>query len=304
MKQIINSPLFNVSLFAIFWAFQLFFTKLGFIAGANPVTFTIQSSVLNIAFFSLLLLPIRKRVFAGFTKKVFIVLVVAGIIHFSFGSILSNFGVALTTAINAGFMVRFALITTTFLAWIVLKEPLTKSKLLAVGVMLLGVYLVSTKGQMIGLHVGDLFIIGACFSWSLGNVLIKKVQKHNNINPLTISWMRSVFGLPPLIIFVYAAAIVPSQLQKTFAVDVFNLKFIDYVLVSASFGALNTIFLYRTLAVASASYMTLMSNMTSVVVAVLAVLFLKEIMTTPDVIGAGLIILAGAMTYYLKIDKH
>lgn len=64
-----------------------------------------------------------------------------------------------------------------------------------------------------------------------------------------------------------------------------------------------SIFLNRTLKVATASYMTMMSMMTSVFVALLAVLVLKEQITFAQIFGGILTIIAGIITHYSEIDK-
>jgi uncharacterized membrane protein len=58
------------------------------------------------------------------------------------------------------------------------------------------------------------------------------------------------------------------------------------------------IFLYRTLKVATASYMTLMSMLTPVIVTLLAIVFLDESLIWVQVIGAALILLSGIMIYF------
>jgi drug/metabolite transporter (DMT)-like permease len=58
------------------------------------------------------------------------------------------------------------------------------------------------------------------------------------------------------------------------------------------------IFVYRTLKVSTASYLTLMSMLTPVIVSVLAILFLGESLVWIQLIGAGLILVSGIVIYF------
>ena len=60
----------------------------------------------------------------------------------------------------------------------------------------------------------------------------------------------------------------------------------------------------RTLKIASASYMTMMSSLTPVLVAILAIVFLKETLVPIQWIGVFLISISGISTQLLKIEKH
>jgi drug/metabolite transporter (DMT)-like permease len=61
------------------------------------------------------------------------------------------------------------------------------------------------------------------------------------------------------------------------------------------------IFLYRTLKISTASYLTMMSMITPVIVSVLAVIFLDESLIWIQLIGAALIILSGILVYFSDI---
>jgi drug/metabolite transporter (DMT)-like permease len=74
-----------------------------------------------------------------------------------------------------------------------------------------------------------------------------------------------------------------------------------FALGSGFFLAMAWLYLNRTLKVATASYMTLMSMITPVIVSLLAVLFLGETLVWVQVIGAGMILLAGVLIYFSDI---
>jgi len=303
LKQISNSPFVNVFLFSFFWALQIFIAKLGFINGAKPVTMVFQAGIVALFSLAIYVLPKNIKKLKGLTKDIFWGLILANAIHFGLGGYFSNFGNALTSAINAGFLVKFALVTTTILAWIFLKEKMTWVKAISVLAMLFGNYLISTKGQSLVPQAGDILIILACLCWSVGNILIKKTLKNNDVNADIISFLRPVAGLPVFLFFLALAPMYPSAVQKVFMVNPFDTKYLIYAIGSGVFTALLWIYLNRTLKIASASYMTMMSMMTSVFVAILALTFLGETMTTAQLGGAVLTILAGVVTHYAGIAK-
>ena len=104
-------------------------------------------------------------------------LLLANAIHFGLGIFFCNAGTALTSAINAGFLVKIGLVTTTLLALIILHEKMTLSKMMAILAMLMGSFFMSTKGNLIVPQFGDVLIILACLCWSTANVLSKKNPK-------------------------------------------------------------------------------------------------------------------------------
>lgn len=293
----------NVFLFSLFWALQILVSKMGFSAGAKAIPFTLQSAVVALIFLSVVVLPKNYKEIVSLPKKVLLGLLLANAIHFGLGGFFSNSGVALTSAVNAGFLVKFALVTTIILAWIFLKEKMTWIKALAVLIMVFGSYLISTKGQPIVPQIGDLLIVLACFSWSTANILVRKAIKDTAVSGDVVSFLRPIAGIPVLLLFVLFSPLYPAPIQSVFAANYFDFTYYPYVIGSGIFTALLWIFLNRTLKVATASYMTMMSMMTSVFVAILAVLILKEQIALAQILGGILTILAGIITHYSGVDK-
>jgi drug/metabolite transporter (DMT)-like permease len=293
----------NVFLFSLFWALQILVSKMGFTAGVKAAPFTLQSAFVALVFLAVVVLPKNYKQILSLPKTILFGLLLANAVHFGLGGFFSNSGVALTSAVNAGFLVKFALVTTILLAWIFLKERMTLTKVLSAIVMIFGSYLISTKGQSIVPQIGDILIVFACLSWSTGNILVRKAIKDNNINGDIVSFLRPVAGIPVLLMFIFLSPLYPVQIRSVFSANYFDFSFYPYVLGSGVLTGLLWIFLNRTLKIATASYMTMMSMMTSVFVAVLAVLLLKEQITFAQVFGGILTIIAGIITHYAGIDK-
>ena len=292
-NKLIDSPFINVFLFSFFWAIQLFVGKLAFNAGAKAIPFTLQAAFISLITLTIIVLPRKFKEVKSLPKNILVGLLLANAIHFGVGGFFSNAGLALTTAINAGFLGKFSLITTTFLAWLLLKENMTFSKFVAVITMLIGSFLIITKGNLIVPHIGDLLIILACTSWSIGNVLIRKVLKNNHVSGDTVSFLRPVAGIPILLMFVALSSLYPVSIKNIFAVNLVDFHYFPFVIASGVLTSLLWIFLNRTLKVASVSYMTMMSMITPVILSILALLFLKETMMPIQILGAALIIFSG-----------
>ncbi len=298
-----QSAFYNVTMFSIFWAIQIFISKLGFVAGAQTVPFIVQSSVIALVVLSVVVLPKHYQELKTIPRSVLVGILLANAIHFGLGGFLSNSGFALTTAVNAGFLVKFALVSTIVLAWIFLKEKMTITKFVSAIIMLVGSYLISTKGQMIVPHLGDLLIILACVSWSTGNIMIRKALKDNPLNGDVVSFLRPIAGIPVFFVFILFSPLYPTAMQNSFVGNYFDFSYWPYVLGAGVSTALLWIYLNRTLKVATASYMTLMSMSTSIFVAILGIVILHERMDTAQVIGALLTIGAGFVTHYSGVEK-
>lgn len=304
MSKLSESPLFNVLTFASFWAIQIFVSKLAFIAGAQIIPFSVQSAIFAIIVLSILVLPKHYTELRKISPSILIGLLIANAIHYAIGGSLSNAGTALTSTINAGFLVQFSTVTTTFLGWLILKEKLTNSKIIMVVLILIGSFLLITKGQLTTPRIGDVLILFACLSWSTGNILVRKTLKNTSVSGDLVSFLRPIAGLPILLIFISLSTFYPTPIKLMFQQELLNSHFLVYAVLNGTFSALLWIFLNRTLKIASASYMTMMSSLTPVMVTFMAIVFLHEKLTFIQIIGILIIVSSGIVTQLLKVDQH
>jgi len=302
-----ESPLFNVLMFSAFWAVQLFVAKLGFIAGATVLPFQIVMVVTTIATLAILLLPKSGLDLAKLFKhkpSLFWKLFLANSFQAGLGTCLSIIGISLTDVINAGFLVKLTAVSTILLSWIFLKEKFTFIKVVVVVAMIFGAYLLTTKGQNLLPRVGDLFILGACFCWSLGSVLVRRFLKTQAVNADVVTLQKPLAGLlvfGALIgISVFSPAIL-GNFNNVLKCCTFVPSYSIYAIGSGICLAMAWIYLYRTLQLATASYMTLISMVTPIIVSVFALIFLDERLILIQIVGAGLIVLSGVAIYFSDI---
>lgn len=299
-----NSPFINVVLFSVFWAIQIFISKLAFNSGAEVMPFTIQSSIIAVILLGAYIIACKRDKFVSISKDIVIGLLIANAIHGGLGSFFSNAGFSLTSAINAGFLVQFSTVTTILLAGLLLKERLTRSKMLTITIIMIGAFLLLTKGKFDQPNIGDLLIVLACFSWSLGNVLTRKILKKHPVDSDVISFLRPVAGLPVLLGFILFTPLYSASVKGIFQTNYFDFSLLSYAFFNALFCVLLWIFLNRTLKIASASYMSMMASLTPVLVAFLAIIFLNESLEFIQWVGVSLIAISGIATHLLRIDKH
>lgn len=299
-----SSPAFNVLMFSTFWALQIFFSKLGFNAGAIVLSFQLLSTIIAFVVLVIVILPkVRSQFSLLFNnqRRLFWKLYFANGIQAGFGTCLALIGIALTDAINAGFLVKLATVTTLMFAWIILKEKLSALKVATVFLMLLGAYLLTTKGQVLIPRPGDFFLLSACVCWSFGNVLVRKFLKDQPIQPDVVTMQKPLASFPVLLVlvgfsFFYSGPVVGTN--QLLSCCSFSTSDLIYAILNGFCLAMAWIFLYRTLKVSTASYMTLMSMLTPVIVTLLAIVFLDESLIWVQVIGAALILLSGIMIYF------
>ncbi|MCP4536500.1 MAG: EamA family transporter [Chloroflexi bacterium] len=222
------------------------------------------------------------------------------------GTCLSIIGISLTETINAGFLAKLSTVTTILFAWLILKERLTVIKVLMVFIMLSGAYLLTTKGQVLLPRTGDLFILAACVCWSLGNVLVRKFLKTRPVNIDAVTFQKPIAGLPVILILV-GVSVWNSEFvlenQPVISWSKPSLTSLPYALGNGICLAMTWTYLNRTLKISTASYMTMMSMVTPVIVSLLAMIFLHETLAWIQVVGAGMIILSGVVTYFSGIAQ-
>ena len=207
----------------------------------------------------------------------------------------------MTNAINAGFLVKMATVSTILFAWLLLGEKLSLRKIAVMFFMLLGAYLLTTKGQSLLPHIGDLFILGACISWSLGNVLVRKTLRTQAVSADVVTIQKPLASILVFGILISLVIFFPNLSANFVNTQTSPITYFPYALVSGILLSLTWIYLYRTLSVSTASYMTLMSMMTPIMVSILAMVFLGEKLIGIQLFGAGLIILSAAVIYLSDI---
>jgi len=296
-------PLIYVLLFTLFWSLQIFVAKLGYLAGAQLISFTLQSSAITLFLLGIYTILIKNKELKKVPPKLKRKFYLAGAIHAGLGGFLSSAAILYTSAINVAFIFQFTTVTTPTLAWIFLGEKMDRNKIVTITLVMIGIFLFVTKGTLITPHMGDIFALIACIAWSSGNVFIRGILKKHSVDADIATFFRPIGGLTLLVLFFLMSPLYPSELKSVFQVNLFDFHLFPYVFINALFIAFTWSFLSRALKVGNASYMSIMSSLSPVIVGILAYAFLHETLSTIQLIGAGFIVFGGLITHYLKFDK-
>jgi drug/metabolite transporter (DMT)-like permease len=283
-----RSGLYRVLVFSLAWAVLAVSTKAAYNAGAEPLSFIFQS-ISFAALCSLVYLAFSGVAGAAKSFKAFpLQLLAIGLVGGSLANLIGYFGLGMSTAINYSFLIKTTLIFTTALAVVFIGEPLGRKKVFLAVVLLVGSYLVSTKGELIVPHLGDLLIIVAAFCFSAAAVLSKSIM--DKVTPEAMTAIRLISGSAGMFLLLPLIGANPIAANPAF-----------FVVVAGVSQFFTSLYLNKTLEAASASYMTMMSMMMSVFAVVLAFVFLGETMAFVQVVGGLLIILAGVASHKLKM---
>jgi len=277
--------------------------KLGFLAGAQLFTFSIQTVIVTFILIALYVLPRWWKEIKTLSPEILGWLILSGALSGGLGTILGNAGIQLTTATNAGFLFQCDIALTILFAWILLKERLDKEKIIMLFLIIIGTFFLTTKGQLILPHVGDMFILLTCVCFATNAVLTRKVLKHTSVHADIATFFRAFAGIPVLLLFILPSSFYPLNIRQIFAVNLFDFHQSIYIVGNSIFSVGTLFFLNRTLKIASASYTAMIAAVTPIIVAVLAMVFLKETLISMQLFGAFLIICASFVTHVMKVDK-
>jgi len=230
----------------------------------------------------------NKQQIKTITGKEWLPLILLGIIGGFLVGLTEIFALKYSPAINFSFLNRTVIVFTIIFAFIFLKEPINLKKIILTVLILIGCYLLITKGQQLSFTLGDIFTITEACLIALGSVLVKIcVLRFGPDISNSIAFLISV--LPTILIAFFMKAIyIPESLLLILLSAPLQLILVQY-------------FRFRALKIASASYVTMIFSFTPVLVALMAIPLLGESLLPIQVFGGFLIILAGIFVEKLKI---
>lgn len=162
-----------VTLFSLTWAIQTLIYKIAVNKGIEPLAFSYQT-LLGAAF--ILFIYIVSTDAKGLTNirtRSLPKLAAVGILGSGVGTLLSFYGLKYSTSINFGFLIKSTVIFSVLLAFLFLREKITLEKVGLMILLLVGAYLISTKGQTLYPRPSDGIILAAAFFISCANVMAR-----------------------------------------------------------------------------------------------------------------------------------
>ncbi|MBI2675272.1 MAG: DMT family transporter [Candidatus Aenigmarchaeota archaeon] len=197
---------------AIISGFAIFANKI-FIVDLEPVVFTaVRAMLIGLLFFLLSLWSFNFDL-SGFRKARWNYLLAIGIIGGGLAFYLFFSGLKLTTAGRAAFLHKTLPLFTTIIAYVFLKEAITKKQLIALILMLAGALAISSTAISPDAFwtnpaFGDLLVIAATILWGVENVIAKKalLQKESHF---VVMFGRMFFGA----VFLFGAMLLLGKFE-------------------------------------------------------------------------------------------
>lgn len=275
--------LIYLSIFAIMIALGHILQKMVLNHGVDRFVFAFLRITMGFILITLLLL-IRKHKPVRVIKENFRHFIVLGVGFSGLGILLKLWGLSLTTATNASFMMSLSSVAVVVFARFMLKEEAPKRFYAVVTVMIGGVYLVTTGGKQILPQTGDIIILGLACLIGFMRVYGKKLLF--SLTVLQIAFGRSFVGMIFLGLMVVILA--PGGFST---IPSFPVLFL--ILANGFTFSSSIILFYKALQNEGASNTGMFSLLVPVLTAVLGYAFLAELLNAYQVIG-GLVILAGS----------
>ncbi len=277
-----------LSVSSALYGFSIILVKMALNQGYSSYSLMSSRSLLSVPFMILAMLFLKERV--EYTKPLPLKdLSIIGIIGSGTAMMTLYIGQAYTLAINAGFVFRFVFIFTALFSHFLLKDKIQKSQYASMGIMFIGMYLISTDGKALNPHWGDLLVLLASMQVGFTNVLAKITMK--KVNSYMISAIRIFIGSIFIVVVV----------SILFGLDTLApLYSIPYTILALALLEIVFIFLYyRGIEIEGPLTATLFFLMGALVSAVLSYVILGEKLSGIGWVG-GLLIMTGA---YILIKK-
>ena len=196
-----NKSFFLVVLAAFLYAIYLVINRIYLVDGFSPLDFACGSG-LSAAFFSLvsLIFSGRSGRVKGLDRGDLGGVLILGFVVGFFFRILLFFGQSMTTAINAGFLLRTAPFFALIFGYIFMRERISRKHVLLMLTMLFGVYLLTTEGRLI-LNRGDLLIIFGGLIVGFDQAFSRRMMK-KGMAPDVLTALTMILGATLLYLFV------------------------------------------------------------------------------------------------------
>lgn len=258
----------------------------------NPIL--LSSLVYLIA--ALVFTPIaRQTQLKKLTKKHYLLILATSVGGATIAPVMFFFGLTQTTASDTSLLANGETVFSILFALLIFKERLKPVGYVAIGLVLLGMFIVTTNLQfdksMFTIDSGNLLVIGSTILWGFDNNICKIITKHVPVSKLV--QIRSLIGGSILFLIVLALGI-PFNIQPTQVIS---------IVILGVFGFALSIYLYwysmNRIGVVKASSIVSLSAAFGLL---LAAIFLNETISIYQLIAIG-IMLFGIHFMYSRDKK-
>jgi len=266
-----------------------------FIVSLDPTVFTaVRSVIIGIVFFFISLQQSRPR---GSKRASWTSLLAIAVVGGALAFLLFFNGLSLTTAGNGAFLHKTLPLWTAVLAFMFLKEKITRRALYALTAMFLGIVALYFAQIAPGdlwrdPQLGDLLVLGAAFLWAVETIIAKRAMVDGETN-FVVSFARMFFGG----VILLGIALLSGKADAMLALSTVQWA---YILASTAMLFGYVLCWYWAIKKINASKATSLLLLAPVVSLVGGVLLFNESVSVQQLIGSAAI-LAGA--YFVSREK-
>ncbi len=273
---------------AVTWAVLIVITRFILKEGENAYNLTFWIAVFALPCWIFLFFRKSFKEFKKITLieyKILIGMMLVTVVGVAFTEMLA---LKYSQAVNYSFLIRSTILFTIVFAYFFLGEKITTKKIILAFCILVGAYLLISRGRVIKFSLGDIFTLFEAALIGLGNNVFGKIAT-NKMSPNLSASASSILGFIPILII-------------TFSVGALGLpKMPLLIFISAMLAVSIELLRFNALKFSSATYTTMMFSFTPVIVAFISYFVLHEILEPIQFFGGGLIFIAGIMAEKLKI---
>ncbi len=288
-KENYNKGLVFAILTALISGSAIFFSSFAVKVLNDPFVFTtLKNIIVALILCSFFILYKKWSGLKLIKTKGWIYLILIGIIGGGISFLLFFKGLSMTSAITGGFIHKTLFVWVSILAVIFLKEKLGKLQWIALGILVLGNFLLGTFNSF-RFGIGEMMILLATILWAIEYVLAKKVL--SNLDSLTVAWARMFFGSFVLISYL----LVNGKASQLFLLDKNQW---GWTLLSAVFLLGYVTFWYKALKLAPASAVSSVLVAGSPITTLLSLTFINGFKINDFQIGGIMLIIAGLFIFF------
>ena len=199
----------------------------------------------------------------------------------------STFGLRFTTSINYSFIIRSSLIFSTILSFFFLEERMYREKLLLIISFFVGIYLVSTAGEVVIPQSGDLLVLMGAFFFASFSMIQKFLSKY--LPPELISW-----GV------ISSSALYSIVVSILFKINILSTHSFLVVFLAGIFEALVVLFMNKAIRITSVTYYYMMTMLVPIINGFLGIIFLSESLRFIQIFGGIILIVSVFLAQKLK----
>ncbi|HZV52246.1 MAG TPA: DMT family transporter [Candidatus Dormibacteraeota bacterium] len=206
-------PLANALVFTGCWGLQTLVAKVAYREGASVGVLAVVSVTITLIVLDAYAVLRHRAELRALRGRLLSRVLAANALHAGLGNLIALAGIALTSAVNAGFLMQCQAATTVVAARLALGERVTAAKTLSLVGLIGGAFLLTTGGRPQAPRLGDVLILTACGCWAAATVMLRPMLERRQVSAGVATALRPVAGLPVMLAAVAIAGALPAPVH-------------------------------------------------------------------------------------------